>query len=103
MVSIPARLFMHTAIVEPYEGTGPVGAIYGPAVTVRCYATSRPLLVRTATGDAQITQTVLYLPAGTVVPVGSRVTVNGRTATVERVDEQDAGPTGPNHLRVALM
>lgn len=103
MAVIPAWLLRHTAVIEPYEGTGPAGPVYGAAVTVSCFAEDRRRLVRSDTGTEVVSETTLYCPPGTVAPAESRVTVNGRQTSVIVTRNRDGGglPT-PDHVEVTL-
>lgn len=104
MGAIPAFLLVHTAIVEPYIGKSATGPVYGSPVTVRCFADDKRQLVRGPDAQEVTSQTTLYMRLDTVCPVGSRVTVNGRTTTALTALRRDGGglPT-PDHLEVALQ
>ncbi|GAA0638243.1 hypothetical protein GCM10010174_70120 [Kutzneria viridogrisea] len=105
MADIPAWLLRHTATIEPYEGTGAAGPIYGAPVTVRCFVDDVSRLVRSGDGTEAVSSATLYCPLDTVAPAESRVTVNGhRPATVFTTFRRDGGglPT-PDHLEVVLQ
>lgn len=103
MALIPRFLLQHKAIIEPYLGTSAKGPQYGPPVTVRCLAVDKRKLVRSADQDQVISSTQVFCRPGVDAPVHSRVTVNGKSASVITVDTADAGflPT-PNHLALYL-
>lgn len=103
MAAIPAFLLRHTAVIEPYEGSGGLGDVYGDPVTVRGFADDKRRLVRDATGEQVVSETTFYCRLDTVAPPGSRVTVNGRTVHVIQALRRDGGglPT-PDHLEVVL-
>lgn len=101
-MSIPAELLVHTASVEPYEGSGAYGDRYGTAVPVPCYYEGRRQIVRDGDGNEAVSEGVLYANL-TDLPVGSRVTVLGRTTWVLSVSTfDDGGITGLAHVEVAL-
>ena len=104
MASIPVFLLRHTATIEPYLGAGAHGPLYGPAVSVRCFADDKRRRVRNPSGDEVISETTLYCLLATSAPPGSRVTVNGRASTVINALRRDSGglPT-PDHLEVILQ
>jgi len=103
MGGIPGFLLRHTVTVEPLEGEGPFGPAFGDPVEVRCFVDERRQLVRDDEGAEVVSSTTVYMPLGTVCPVGSKVTANGRTATVLAASRRDGGglPT-PDHLEVNL-
>lgn len=94
----------HTVTVEPYEGPGPFGPTYGPAVTVRCFLDESRRMVRGKDGTEVISEATFYAFPDAVCPEGSRVTLPSmRVATALKVGDLDGGglPT-PDHLEVAL-
>jgi len=102
--SIPGYLLRHTATIEPYLGAGAHGDLFGPPVTVACFADDKRRRVRSAGGDEVISETTLYCRLDTDAPAGSRVAVNGRTTHVIQALRRDGGglPT-PDHLEVVLQ
>jgi hypothetical protein len=109
MGAIPAYLLRHTIVIEPYVGMGATGPLYDPPVTVQCFNEDRRRHIRSggatgSTGSNQvIASTTSYCPPGTVAPVQSRVTVNGRITTVLQALTHDGGglPT-PDHVELLL-
>lgn len=103
MALIPRFLLQHRAIIEPYLGTSALGPQYGPPVTVRCFAVDKRKLVRGADQDQVISSTQVFCRPGVVAPVHSRVTVNGKSATVITLEKADGGflPT-PDHVQLYL-
>jgi hypothetical protein len=100
-----ARLFTDPVSVETYEGETATGPRYAPAVDVACFVNDARKLVRAATGEEVISETTLYAPLSTVDswPAGSRVTLNGRTATVIVAYRRDsAGPVSAHHVQINL-
>jgi class 3 adenylate cyclase len=98
---IPDWLLRHEAVIEPFEGEGAYGAIYGDPVTERCLVDDERRLVRNAEGSETVSDTTIFFRAGTHCPEGSRVTVGGRTTTVIASHDRDGGglPT-PDHTEV---
>ncbi|MEU6778554.1 hypothetical protein ABZ912_05075 [Nonomuraea angiospora] len=98
---LPDWLFRHEASIEPFEGDGAYGPIYGAAVTVKCLVDDERRLVRDAQGAETVSDTTIFFPPGTRCPEGSRVTVNGRVTTVIASYARDGGglPT-PDHVEV---
>lgn len=98
----------HTVTVEPYEGSGAYGDVFGAATDVSpCFVDQRRQLVRVQTTDAsgheRISETTVYAPPGTVAPPGSRVTWDGRTSRVlAAADRRDAGLDLPAHVELSL-
>ena len=100
---LPARLRTHTISVEPYTGSGAYGSTYGPAVSVTCRVEDVVRLVRAADGDEAVSSTTVYCDADVVIPVESRVTVNGRVTTVLAVaNPSTGGRSRLDHLEVSL-
>ncbi|TMR99514.1 hypothetical protein EJK15_06795 [Nonomuraea basaltis] len=98
---LPDWLLRHTASIEPFQGDGAYGPLYGAAVTVRCLVDDERRLVRDAQGAETVSDTTIFFPPGTRCPEGSRVTVNGRVTTVIASYARDGGglPT-PDHVEV---
>ncbi|SEU46609.1 hypothetical protein [Nonomuraea wenchangensis] len=98
---IPEWVFTHTATIEPYEGDGAYGPIFGSQVTERCLVDDERRLVRNAEGSEVVSDTTIFFPPGTHCPEGSRVTVNDRTTTVIASHNRSGGglPT-PDHTEV---
>lgn len=89
--------------IQPYEGPGPHGDLYGAAVTVRVVVDDTARLVRTGTGDQVLASSTLTCPLSTVAPVKSLITVRGRTTTVLASSRLDGGALPvPSHVEVAL-
>lgn len=100
---IPAQLLVHTASVEPYQGSGPYGPVYGAAFNLPCYFEATRSLVRDAEGNEAVSEAKVYANPGTDVPAGSKVTVAGYASTVITVSTfDDAGLTGLAHREIAL-
>lgn len=101
---LPPFLLRHTAVIEPYQGAGPAGPVYGPPVTVKCFCDDQRRLVRNGDGTEVISSATVYCPLDTTAPAESRVTVNGKTSTVFTTYRRDGGglPT-PDHLEVVLQ
>lgn len=102
---IPSWLLRHTAVIEPYLGTGPSGPKYGPSAVVRCFTDERTRLVRGPDGDQVTSSATVYAGSDTVCPVKSRVTLaSGRRTTVLAALRRDGGglPT-PDHLEIQLL
>lgn len=99
-----------TAVVEPFlylDGSGVEH--YGPAQTLRCFRESRRRLVLDSSVNrgAQLTSdATVYLPAGTVCPAHSRVTLTdgaGPRQVVQVLDNSGTGLPTPDHLEVLLV
>jgi hypothetical protein len=103
MALIPRFLLQHRAVIEPWLGETAKGPLYGEPVTVRGFAVDKRRLVRGADQDQVISETQFFCRPNVVAPTHSRVTVNGRQATVITVDTASGGffPT-PDHLTLYL-
>ncbi|MFF0721344.1 hypothetical protein [Micromonospora sp. NPDC003816] len=94
--------------IEPYAGAGAYGDVYGAPVEVTpCIVEETRRMVRVQTQDAagseQVSSTTVLAPLDTPCPAGSRVTWNGRTATVLAVARVEAhGLPLPEHLDISL-
>jgi len=100
---LPDHFKTHTILVEPYEGSGAYGTVYGAPVSVECRVEDVTRLVRSASGDEVVSSTTVACDAGTVIPPESRVTVKGRVTTVLAVsDPSTGGRSGLDHLEVSL-
>lgn len=103
MALIPRFLLQHTAVVEAYLGTAAAGPQYAAPVSVKCLAVGKRRLVRGADQDQVISETQIFCRPSVVIPIHSRVTVNGKQATVITVNNNDGGhfPT-PDHIQAFL-
>lgn len=100
---IPNYLLVHTASVEPYEGSGAYGDVYGAAYSLPCYFEAQRKIVRDAQGDEAVAEATVYADPGAEIKPGSRVTVNGYASTVITVSVfDDGGLTGLAHREIAL-
>lgn len=101
-----ARLFTQTASVQTRTGTGTSGDKFAAAVDVLCFVNDGHERKAEAAGVEIVSQTTLYAPLASIdtFAVGSKVTVNGRTAHVVSVFRRDsAGPTSAHHAQVNLV
>ena len=92
--------------VEPFEGDGPHGPVFGPPVEVRALLDAKRRLVRAANGAEVISETTLRmrLDHADQCRPGSRVHLpDGTVSTVITTARHDgrAMPV-PSHLEVAL-
>lgn len=103
MGALPAFLLRHTVTIEPYQGAGANGPIYGAPVVVPCFIDDTRRMVRGPSGTEVVSEAAVYCALSTVAPAESRVTANGRVATVIIAKRRDGGglPT-PDHLEVML-
>ena len=100
---IPAQLLVHTASVEPYEGSGAYGDVYGAAYSLPCYFEAERKIVRNSEGDEAVAEATVYADLGNEIKPGSRVSANGYSSTVITVSVfDDAGLTGLAHREIAL-
>jgi hypothetical protein len=100
-----ALLFIHTASVETFLGTGAYGDTYAAPVTVQGFLDDGVVLVRTGTSEQLEQKSIFYaaLSDAAVFVPDSRVTVNGRVAWVASVRRRDGGTLGlPDHVEVDL-
>lgn len=100
---IPGWLLPHTVLIEPLIGATGTGAAYGPGFTAAAMVQDKRRTVTSAAGEELVSDTAVFLPAGTDCPSGSRVTAAGRTAIAVVVTSADGGglPT-PDHVEIAL-
>lgn len=104
-MDIGALFFTMSATVEPYQGAGPNGDLYGAAVVVPGFLDDGEVLERTPQGEQLVARTRFYcaLSHADNFPPESKVTVNGRALQVEFIRRRDASAfDGPSHLEVAL-
>lgn len=103
MVNVDHFLF-HEATVEPLTGEGAYGDVYGAPVAVPCFAESERSLVRDSAGQEVVSEGAIYTELSANIPVGSKVTVFGRTSQALQVKRHDdAGRlTTLAHLEVRL-
>lgn len=101
------EFMVHTVTVETYAGEGPFGNTTSPeSDPIPCLIEDSEGLTRTATGDTVTTTATVWIMDTTVRDLftpESIVHLNGRTATVLRVEDADSGTLNlPDHLKVVL-
>lgn len=100
---IPSHLLVHTASVEPYQGSGAYGDVFGAAYSLPCYFEAQRRIVRDTEGDEAVSEATVYADLGAEIKPGSRVSVNGYTSTVITVATyDDGGLTGLAHREIVL-
>jgi hypothetical protein len=101
---LPAHMLTSTMVVEAYLGQAGAKPSYGASVEVACYVEWKRRRVLSSDGE-RITATGgawVQLDAPDT-PVKSRVTIDGRAATVVAETRHDSGPfTLPYHRELAL-
>lgn len=113
-----ADFYVHTAVVEPFEGTNGYGediysapVILDPADTSvypggnGCWLDDTRHYVRTSDTEQILSSSTLYTYPGNAAlfPPKSRVTVNGNTALVIKTNPNDSGDLDlPDHVAVSL-
>lgn len=102
-MSIPGYLLVHTVSVQPYEGSGAYGDIFGAPYDLPCYVEQERKLVRDSSGEEVTSSTQVYADPGAEIASGSRVTYFGRTSRVIGVAVyDDGGLTGLSHREIDL-
>lgn len=88
-----ALLFLHTATVEPFLGSGPTGPSYGPPVTLSGLLDDGLMQTPTEGGYQLVSKTTFYTGLENVesFPVRSRISCNGRQMSVSAVRRRDGG------------
>ncbi|WP_116051682.1 hypothetical protein [Amycolatopsis palatopharyngis] len=100
---LPSYFRTHTITVEPYEGGGAYGPIFGTGVAVECRVEDKVQLVRSSAGEEVVSSATAYCDTSVLAPPGSRVTVKGRTTTVLAITDPSTGGRSPlDHLEVFL-
>jgi hypothetical protein len=104
MARIPGWLLVHTITVEPYEGDGSKGPIYGPPVSVRCFLDEQTRAVRSPGGDTVTSSSTAYARPGVDAPPLSRVTTAGGriTKVIQLKDRAGGRLRTPDHVEIQL-
>lgn len=74
---IPTALLQQTLRVEPREGEGASGPVFGEVASYRCRLEGRRRQVSDAQGEIIVSDAVAYLRADAAVAVGDRATCEG--------------------------
>lgn len=104
MSTIPRWALVHRVTIEPYEGEGATGPVYGTPVTgVRALVEARVQYLRDADGNRTVSSTTVFMLPGTECPERSRLTLpDGRTAiAMQAADHRAPGLPTPDHLEVS--
>lgn len=104
MGSLPGWLMRHRVALEPYQGSGAYGPVYGPRQEVRCFLDMQTKLTRDPGGNEVASSSTFYAAPGLTCPPQSRVTLpDGRVTTVIAALPRDGGGLAtPDHTEVQL-
>lgn len=106
MPRMPRWMLTHRVSIEPFEGDGARGEVYGAPITgVRALAVAKTTTLRTADGKTTVSDTTVVLLPGQACPVRSRLTLpDGRRVIAMAVTVADGGglPT-PDHVEVVVV
>lgn len=104
MGRLPRHWRQHRVTVEPYEGAGSYGEVYGPPGAADGFLDEQTRLVRSPAGDEVTSTSTFFCDLGTTAPAKSRVTLpDGRVTTVIAAQRRDGGRLPlPSHLEVQL-
>ncbi|WP_046495114.1 hypothetical protein [Streptomyces odonnellii] len=105
-MKLPRIWLQHEITIEPYEGSGAYGDVYGVPVEVRGFLEQTTRLVRDAGGDEVVSSSTFYCRHGAVnAPTKSRVALpDGTKTTVIVTHDGTAGRLPlPEHLEVILQ
>lgn len=101
----PTEMYVHTAAVQTYLGTGPNGDTFATTVNVPCFADDQQNVTVNGTSVAVTDATNLYADPSwlaTLTP-NSKVVVNGQSARVISVKRHLSGSLLlPDHLEVTI-
>lgn len=105
MAGIPQWLYDQagqTVVIEPYEGSGAAGEVYGPPVEVVMIVDHKRRMTRDASGTDTLAETTLYGPLDTNCPAQSQITLpDGRQTTAIVSHRRDGRELPvPSHLEV---
>lgn len=97
-------MLRQTGTVEPYQGHGAYGPVYGAPVELVCRIEPKRRMVRNRQGQEVVSDATVFLEPGTeqTVTPESRFTWAGRTYTVLEVRPYP-GPNGETHHVEALL
>lgn len=96
MTTLPPWLFCHRVTIEPYEGRGAYGEVWGaPVPDVPALVAHTVKRVRNALGDEVTSTAQVYAAPGLACPAGSRITLpDGRTTKAVQVAPHTAPGLG---------
>lgn len=100
-----ADFYVHHVTIEPFQGAGAYGDVYGPPVVVACFAEAKRRLVRAKDGQEVVSESTLYMDTadGALFVPDSRVTVGTNVSYVITQNVNDApGLDLPEHAAVTL-
>ncbi|MEU8950899.1 hypothetical protein [Streptomyces sp. NPDC048489] len=91
MTALPAGMLRHTVTIEPYQGSGAYGPVFGDPATAACLVAETVKQIRDATGTVTVSTAQIYAGPGLDCPVGSRVVLpDGRTTRALTVSAHTA-------------
>ncbi len=97
--------WVHTIMVETFEGVGAAGDVYSAPQYVAGFLEGKNILVRDAAGQQVVAGSTFYTDAaysGIFTP-DTRVTIDGRVSYVITQNRNDSGPLGlPDHTMVQI-
>ena len=90
----------HTVTVEAYRGTGARGDVYDAPKAVRARVDHTRKLVRDKNMLEVVAEATVILPAGTVCPLGSYITLPGGTRRPVLTSTSKASARAEHHVEV---
>jgi hypothetical protein len=97
--------WVHTIIVETFEGVGASGDVYSAPQYVAGFLEGKNVLVRDAAGQQVVAGSTFYTDASysEIFTPDTRVTIDGRVSYVISQNRNDSGPLGlPDHTEVRI-
>lgn len=95
--------YVHTVTARPVTGHTAYGTTYGDPVQVVCFVDEQTRLVRDADGAEVVSTATIYTHPGTVLPVGTEVTLpSGRDAHVLTVAARTVGDPDVDHVEILV-
>lgn len=105
MSRLPKGFYQHRITIEPYEGPGAYGPVYGaPVPNVPAFVDEQTRRVAGPDGTQVTSSSTAYCPLDTVAPAQSRITLaDGTVTAVINAKRRDGGAFNtPDHLELQL-
>jgi len=91
-------------VIEPYQGSGAYGDVWGAPVSVRAFVDQGRRVVRADDGSQVVSETTVYTRPGVDCPARSRITLPDGSTTLAIVTKRRDGygqDALPEHTEIA--
>lgn len=102
-MKIPQFVQPHTVEIEPYEGEGTYGIVYGTPFNSTGYYVDKKEYIRDDDGDEVVSSSQYYTSEDLDIKTKSKLTFNGNTKEVLGINKNYNAMTGQHSNTVVML